>query len=58
MKFDSEEQKKNLLALIAKVPVQTDLGSVFQGPPPEIRELVEQIQEAEIEAPEEGETED
>ena len=48
MKFDSEQQKADILNLIAQVPVQTTLGGLFQGPDAKVRELVQAIQNAEV----------
>lgn len=48
MKLDSEKQRRLLLNLIGKVPVQTNIGELLNGIDPEIMELIRSIKEAEI----------
>ena len=51
MTFDSEEQKKAVLDLIARVPIETTLQGLFAGPADELKELVQTLQNAEVENP-------
>lgn len=53
MKLDSDAQRTLLLSLLLKVPVQTDIQGLLAGPRPDIRTLLEAIQQAPIEQREE-----
>ena len=48
MILDSEEQRRLLLALLGRVPVETNLAELLKGVDPDILKLIEAIQEAEV----------
>lgn len=49
MKIDTEAQRKLLLTLLGRVPIQTTLTGLFAGPSPEVKALVQAIEKAAIE---------
>jgi len=48
MKLDSERQREQLLLLIGRVPIQTDVASLLKGVDPELLALIEAIRQAEV----------
>lgn len=51
MIFDSEEQKKKVIALVASAPVKTTVQGVISGPAPWLVELMASLEAAHVRSP-------